>query len=63
MTPLTHKEASDVVNALEYGVPEKSSIHKDHFKKAEEMGLITQDHDKYYTKYVVTEKAHPLIKN
>lgn len=61
MTPLTHKEASDVVNAIVWGCPRKSSLPEDHFTKAEEMGLITTEHDKFFTKYITTDKALPLI--
>ena len=61
MTPLTFKEASNVVNSIEWGCPKKSSLPEDHFTKAEEMGLITTEHDQVFTKYITTDKALPLI--
>lgn len=62
MTPLTHKQASDVVNAVEWNTPEKSTLPLGHFIDAEKMGLITTDHDQVFTRYITTEKAQPLIK-
>ena len=62
MLQLTHGEAQKVVNAVAWNTPPLNSVSEEHLKAAEEMGLITQEHNVPFTRYVETEKAESLLK-